>query len=189
MQHRIEEHASIVREVILEQNGVFLVAGNSKNMPAAVKEAVVKALYGDSDYVEQLVKTGRYQEETWAWIHFLRIIECSEMFLLCREIKNGPINVFCLSILKAPYSEISSISSAIFVFLIVTGVGQQILFRMPRHGECGRINCDVGNFLARRSITDVNDQVLTGRGQQSTIVTERNGSHRPIKSGEYSLWK
>lgn len=69
MQHRIEENASIVREVLLEQNGVFMVGGNSKNMPAAVKEALAKVLNdGDDngDYVEQMIKTGRYQEETWA---------------------------------------------------------------------------------------------------------------------------
>lgn len=66
MQHRIEEYASIVRELLLERHGVFLVAGNSKNMPTAVKEAVVNALTGDSNYVEQMIKTGRYQEETWA---------------------------------------------------------------------------------------------------------------------------
>lgn len=68
VQHRIEEHASIVRELLLERNGIFLVAGNSKNMPIAVKEAVVNALNGDSDRVEQMIKTGRYQEETWAWM-------------------------------------------------------------------------------------------------------------------------
>lgn len=66
MQHRIEEHASTVRELLLERNGVVLVAGNSKNMPTSVKGAVINALNGDNDYVKQMVKTGRYQEETWA---------------------------------------------------------------------------------------------------------------------------
>lgn len=40
-------------------------AGNAKNMPKAVNEALSEAL-NDKDYVEAMVKCGRYQEETWA---------------------------------------------------------------------------------------------------------------------------
>lgn len=40
-------------------------AGNSKNMPTAVKEALGEAL-GDSNYVEEMIKMGRYQQETWS---------------------------------------------------------------------------------------------------------------------------
>lgn len=66
MQHRIKEHLTLLRELLFEQNAVFLLAGSSKDMPTAVKEAVVAALDGDSDYVEQMIATGRYQTETWA---------------------------------------------------------------------------------------------------------------------------
>lgn len=49
----------------MHRNCVFLVAGNSKDMPKAVNEALSEAL-NDEDYVEAMVKCGRYQEETWA---------------------------------------------------------------------------------------------------------------------------
>lgn len=65
MQDRIKEQSNWLREQIIERNGVFLVAGNSKNMPKAVNEALCEAL-NDQEYVEMMVKTGRYQEETWA---------------------------------------------------------------------------------------------------------------------------
>lgn len=43
-----------------------MVAGSSKSMPNAVKEALQIALDVDETYIEGLVKTGRYQEETWS---------------------------------------------------------------------------------------------------------------------------
>lgn len=49
----------------MNQDGFFLLAGNSKNMPTAVKEALGQAL-NDPDYVQTMIKSGRYQEETWA---------------------------------------------------------------------------------------------------------------------------
>lgn len=42
-----------------------MVAGNSKNMPNAVKEALQTALGVEQDYIDEMIKTGRYQEETW----------------------------------------------------------------------------------------------------------------------------
>lgn len=65
VQHRIEEYADHLRNELVALNGHFFVAGNSKNMPGAVKEAVVKVL-GDADFVETMIKTGRYQQETWS---------------------------------------------------------------------------------------------------------------------------
>lgn len=58
---------------------------------------------------------------------------------------------------------------------------------MPCDGECGRINGDIGNFLTRFCVANVNDQILTGWCQQLSIVTERNGAYRPIESWEHSL--
>lgn len=65
VQHRILEQSEWLREKLIHQNGLFLLAGNSKNMPTAVKEALSTAL-NDSDYVESLISLGRFQEETWA---------------------------------------------------------------------------------------------------------------------------
>lgn len=65
VQHRIKEEGELLREQLVEKNGLFLVAGNSKNMPTDVKEALSYALK-DNDYVQMMIKSGRYQEETWA---------------------------------------------------------------------------------------------------------------------------
>lgn len=65
VQHRIKENADLLRQQIIEQGGYFFVAGNSKNMPAAVKESLEVAL-SDASYVAEMIKTKRYQEETWA---------------------------------------------------------------------------------------------------------------------------
>lgn len=48
----------------MADKGTVLVAGNSKDMPRAVKEAITAAV-GDDEYVAHMVKTKRYQEETW----------------------------------------------------------------------------------------------------------------------------
>lgn len=53
-----------MRALLVAQPGLFLVSGNSKGMPLAVREALADALGGEH-YVEALIKTGRYQEETW----------------------------------------------------------------------------------------------------------------------------
>lgn len=65
VQHRISEQGDLLRNQIIKQNGLFLVAGNSKNMPIAVKEALSDVLK-DDEYVKEMIKSGRYQEETWA---------------------------------------------------------------------------------------------------------------------------
>lgn len=65
VQHRILEQGDWLRDQLLNQNGVFLLAGNSKNMPTAVKEALGQAL-NNPDYVQTMIDSGRYQEETWA---------------------------------------------------------------------------------------------------------------------------
>lgn len=65
VQHVIKEQSSILKELLVTQQGWFLVAGNSKNMPKAVREAVNEAL-GDDKCVENMIKCGKYQEETWS---------------------------------------------------------------------------------------------------------------------------
>ncbi|GAB0087650.1 NADPH-dependent diflavin oxidoreductase 1 [Sergentomyia squamirostris] len=64
VQHKIREHQDLLRNLILGHGGYFFVAGSSKNMPQAVKESLTEVL--GEDNVQQMVKTGRYQEETWS---------------------------------------------------------------------------------------------------------------------------
>lgn len=65
VQHRIKDQHELLQNQILHRNGVFLVAGSAKDMPKAVNEALSEAL-NNKEYVEAMVKCGRYLEETWA---------------------------------------------------------------------------------------------------------------------------
>lgn len=65
VQHCIREQHILLRRLIIDGNGYFIVSGSSKNMPQAVREALTEAL-GDANLVENMLKNGRYQEETWA---------------------------------------------------------------------------------------------------------------------------
>ncbi|XP_058813460.1 NADPH-dependent diflavin oxidoreductase 1 [Topomyia yanbarensis] len=65
VQHILRTQTDLLRKLLLEQNGLFLVSGSSKNMPEAVREALGEAI-GSSLYVEEMMKNDRYQEETWA---------------------------------------------------------------------------------------------------------------------------
>lgn len=65
VQHRIVEYKEQMKKHLIDNNGIFLLAGSSKNMPKAVREAVDEAL-DDGDYVQTMIKNRRYQEETWA---------------------------------------------------------------------------------------------------------------------------
>ena len=66
VQHLIEENAQLLKPLILTNQACIYVSGSSKNMPKSVKEAFVKVLDNDESTVEQLIKTRRYQEETWS---------------------------------------------------------------------------------------------------------------------------
>lgn len=65
VQHQIKSHAEIIKKALLVDKGTVLVAGSSKDMPKAVKEAITEAI-GDDEYVQHMLRTGRYQEETWS---------------------------------------------------------------------------------------------------------------------------
>lgn len=54
-----------MRELLVNEKGWFMVSGNSKNMPQNVRDALAEAL-GGTEFVQELVNSGRYQEETWA---------------------------------------------------------------------------------------------------------------------------
>lgn len=40
-------------------------AGNSKNMPKDVKNQFIEILDNNENLIENLIKSNRYQEETW----------------------------------------------------------------------------------------------------------------------------
>lgn len=65
VQHRILEQGEHLKKQLIERNGIFLVAGNSKNMPKAVKDALCEVLE-NAEYIEEMIKCFRYQEETWS---------------------------------------------------------------------------------------------------------------------------
>lgn len=65
MQDLILTQATLLKTLLIQKGGYFYVSGTSKNMPTAVKEALEEAL-GDKEYVNEMIKSGRYQEETWA---------------------------------------------------------------------------------------------------------------------------
>jgi len=72
VQHRMEQHASLLAELVVDQNASFYVAGNSKNMPTAVRQALVSAIDGrlgegkGEVMVAGMEASGRYQTETWS---------------------------------------------------------------------------------------------------------------------------
>lgn len=65
VQHLIRKQGDLLKKLLMEQNGFFLLSGSSKNMPEAVREALGEAI-GNSLYVDEMVQSERYQEETWA---------------------------------------------------------------------------------------------------------------------------
>nr|KAF6280315.1 NADPH dependent diflavin oxidoreductase 1 [Pipistrellus kuhlii] len=74
VQHRLRERGPLVWELLDHQGACFFLAGNAKDMPAAVSEALVSVFReegGLSDpeaaaYLAQLQRTLRFQTETWA---------------------------------------------------------------------------------------------------------------------------
>jgi sulfite reductase alpha subunit-like flavoprotein len=79
VQSRIRSSAESVWRMLSQHNATIYVAGNAKNMPAAVRRALVDVVVqqGGKDgammnkhdaeaYVRLLEKKGRYQTETWA---------------------------------------------------------------------------------------------------------------------------
>ena len=73
VQHRMADMAARLCELVLDQGAYFAVAGSSKNMPGAVRAALVAAVNSrlqDPDQAELVVlrmeEEGRYQTETWS---------------------------------------------------------------------------------------------------------------------------
>ena len=74
VQHRIAEHAIRVAQLVLHAAANFYVAGNSTQMPTAVRSALADCLAPElsggeaaaNSYIDAMEATGRYQTETWA---------------------------------------------------------------------------------------------------------------------------
>ncbi|XP_067643825.1 NADPH-dependent diflavin oxidoreductase 1 [Eurosta solidaginis] len=66
VQHLIREQKTRLSKLILEKKAFVMVAGSSNNMPKAVREAFAEVFDGDEEYLEQMIKQRRYQEETWS---------------------------------------------------------------------------------------------------------------------------
>mgnify|MGYP003915408331 FL=1 len=77
VQHRIRESGELLAELILSQNAVVYVSGRAKFMPKSVEKAfrdVIGSAMGVSDhdadpratqYIAQMKKQRRYQQEVW----------------------------------------------------------------------------------------------------------------------------
>jgi sulfite reductase alpha subunit-like flavoprotein len=62
----MEEQRSLLRQLIVERKAWVFVAGNAKQMPDQVTQALKDALGDDSNEFDQLVKQSRLQLETWS---------------------------------------------------------------------------------------------------------------------------
>ncbi|KAJ8263353.1 hypothetical protein COCON_G00158100 [Conger conger] len=74
VQHRVKEQAVLLWDLITNSNGHFYIAGNAKDMPAAVSDALKEAFQSEGgmsasqaeDMFNAMDRTGRFQSETWA---------------------------------------------------------------------------------------------------------------------------
>ncbi|XP_065352803.1 NADPH-dependent diflavin oxidoreductase 1 [Cloeon dipterum] len=74
VQHKIEEQAALLWRLLALEGAFFYVAGNAKNMPKGVRDAVLQVAQSQGGldvtaaetFVSGLEKGGRYQTETWA---------------------------------------------------------------------------------------------------------------------------
>ncbi|XP_035292077.1 NADPH-dependent diflavin oxidoreductase 1 isoform X1 [Anguilla anguilla] len=74
VQHRVKEQAALLWDLITNSNGHFYIAGNAKDMPTAVCDALKEAFQSEGgvsasqaeDMFNTMERTGRFQSETWA---------------------------------------------------------------------------------------------------------------------------
>ena len=76
VQHKIRENGAFLAELILKSGAYIYVSGRAKFMPKSVEKAFAEiitqqaeaegdgALIG-ADYIAQMKKTGKYQQEVW----------------------------------------------------------------------------------------------------------------------------
>lgn len=61
----MKQEKSLLKNLIVNRGGFFYISGSSKDMPTAVREALQEAI-DDKEFVEQMVKAGKFQEEVWS---------------------------------------------------------------------------------------------------------------------------
>ncbi|XP_073968391.1 NADPH-dependent diflavin oxidoreductase 1 [Rhodnius prolixus] len=74
VQHRVKEEGQLIANLVLNQKAYFMVAGNAKDMPQAVWQALSDSLIKHGQLTEEQVKkylsemeiSARYQTETWS---------------------------------------------------------------------------------------------------------------------------
>ncbi|XP_060923388.1 NADPH-dependent diflavin oxidoreductase 1 [Limanda limanda] len=74
VQHRVTENAKLLWDLLVNQRGCFYIAGNAKQMPASVSDALKGAFQQEggvsSEEAEQMLvameRAGRLQSETWS---------------------------------------------------------------------------------------------------------------------------
>lgn len=65
VQHLIRKEKALLKKFLVNRGGFVYISGSSKDIPAAVKEALESAI-DDKDFVATMIKNGKYQEETWS---------------------------------------------------------------------------------------------------------------------------
>lgn len=65
VQHLVKQEKSLLKNLIVNRGGFFYISGSSKDMPTAVREALQEAI-DDKEFVEQMIKAGKFQEEVWS---------------------------------------------------------------------------------------------------------------------------
>ena len=80
VQHRMEEQRLLLRRLLIHKRASVFVAGNAKQMPDQVTQALRMALMNDdgastndswtldkaNDYITEMIKQSRLQLETWS---------------------------------------------------------------------------------------------------------------------------
>ncbi|CAN9504750.1 unnamed protein product [Ophioblennius macclurei] len=74
VQHRVRENAELLWDLVANQNACFYIAGNAKQMPASVCDALKEVFQQEGglsaeqaqEMLEAMERTARFQSETWS---------------------------------------------------------------------------------------------------------------------------
>lgn len=74
VQQRVRENAELLWDLITNKGACFYIAGNAKQMPASVRDALKEVFQREGDVsaedaeqmLEAMERTGRLQSETWS---------------------------------------------------------------------------------------------------------------------------
>ncbi|KAL2100070.1 hypothetical protein ACEWY4_004464 [Coilia grayii] len=74
VQHRVKEQAKVLWDLIANKNAFFYIAGNAKQMPTAVCDALKEAFQTEGgvsaseaeEMLDAMERSGRFQSETWS---------------------------------------------------------------------------------------------------------------------------